>query len=94
MAWVSAVPGGLVRFIGASELLGGLGLVLPAATRVLPRLTALAGAALAFVMVLAATFHVMRGELGALPINLVLGGLSAFVAWGRLKKVPVSPRRS
>ena len=35
----AAVPIGLVRFIGVSELSGALGLILPAATRVLPRLT-------------------------------------------------------
>ena len=42
MAWVSAVPEGLVRFIGISELFGGLGLILPAATRIKPWLTPLA----------------------------------------------------
>jgi hypothetical protein len=43
-------------------------------------------------MVLAAVFHVSRGEVGMLPINLVIGGLAAFVAWGRWKKVPIAPR--
>jgi putative oxidoreductase len=92
MAWVGAVPEGLVRIIGISELLGGIGLVLPAATRIRPRLTALAGAALALVMVLAAAFHVSRGEFEALPVNLVLGGFALFVAWGRWKKAPIMPR--
>jgi hypothetical protein len=27
-----------------------------------------------------------------LPVNLVLGGLAAFVAWGRAKKAPIRPR--
>src|SRR6266480_4551385 len=57
MAWVAAVPEPLVRFIGASELAGALGLLVPALTRIRPRLTALAGAGLTAVMVLALLFH-------------------------------------
>ena len=92
MGWPGAVPEGLVRFIGISELLGALGLVLPAATRIKPGLTALAGLGLTTVMLLAAIFHVSRGEIGMLPVPFVIGGLSAFVAWGRWRKAPISPR--
>ena len=74
----------LVRFIGASELAAALGLVLPAATRIRPLLTPLAAIGLVMVMVLASLFHISRGEWFALPLNLVLGSLAAFVAWGRL----------
>jgi uncharacterized membrane protein YphA (DoxX/SURF4 family) len=92
MAWVSAVPEGLVRFIGVSELLGGVGLILPAATRVKPWLTPLAAVGLTTVMVLAAAFHVTRGEVSMMPASLILGGLAALVAWGRWKKAPIAPR--
>ncbi|MBL8953173.1 MAG: DoxX family protein [Myxococcaceae bacterium] len=92
MPWTVAVGVGMTRFIGLSELLGGIGLIVPAATRIMPKLTAAAGAGLALVMVLAAGFHVMRGEFAALPINLVLAGLAAFVAWGRATKAPITPR--
>ncbi len=92
LAWPGVVPAAMVRFIGISELLGGLGLILPAATRIKPVLTPLAGAGLAVVMVLAAGFHVMRGEYQALPINLVMGALAAFVAWGRLRAAPIEAR--
>jgi uncharacterized membrane protein YphA (DoxX/SURF4 family) len=83
MEWVTAVPPLMVRFIGLSELAGALGLVLPAATGVKPGLTPLAALGLAVVMALALAFHVSRGEYSALPINLALGGLAAFIAWGR-----------
>ena len=43
-------------------------------------------------MALAAALHESRGELGVLPVNVVLGGLAAFVAWGRFKRAPVAPR--
>ena len=92
MVWPGALPEGLVRFIGVSEFLGGLGLILPAAFRIKPILTPLAGVGLATIMTFASVFHVTRGELGVLPINFVLGGLAAFVAWGRLKKAPISAR--
>jgi putative oxidoreductase len=83
MAWVEAVPPLMVRFIGLAELAGALGVVLPIATGIRPFLTPLAALGLATIMVLALAFHVMRGEFGALPINLVLGSLAALVAWGR-----------
>jgi hypothetical protein len=92
MPWTAEVGAGMVRFIGISELLGGLGLVLPSLTRIQPRLTALAALGLVVVMVLAAGFHVTRGEFQHVPMNLVLGGLAAFVAWGRAMKAPISPR--
>jgi hypothetical protein len=90
--WPAAVPAPLVRFIGVAELLGGVGLILPAATRVMPMLTPLAGVGLAMAMLLATIFHISRGELGAMPIPLVLAALAAFVAWGRATKAPIAPR--
>lgn len=92
MVWADAIPEALVRFIGVSEILGGLGLVLPAASRIKPLLTPLAGLGLAVIMLLAALFHLARAEFGAIGMNVVLGGFAAFVAWGRAKKAPISPR--
>ena len=89
--WVADMPW-LVRFIGASELAGALGLILPSLTRIMPRLTSLAGLGLFTVMVLASGFHVVRGEFGGLPITFVLGGLAAFVAWGRYRGAPINAR--
>lgn len=92
MPWVNGAMGPLVRFIGAAEFAGALGLILPAATRTKPGLTPLAAAGLATVMALAALTHLSRGELGMVAPNLVLGGLAAFVAWGRARKAPIAPR--
>jgi uncharacterized membrane protein YphA (DoxX/SURF4 family) len=87
--WATDVPPALVRFIGACEIAGALGLVLPAVTRTKPRLAALAAGGLLTVMVLASIFHISRGELSALRVTLTLGALAAFVAWGRTSRVPV-----
>ncbi|HEY1587446.1 MAG TPA: DoxX family protein [Polyangia bacterium] len=82
MKWVAALPG-LVRFIGVSELAGGIGLVVPWAMHIAPILTPIAAAALVVVMILAAGFHIKRQEWPETVPSLVLGALSAFVAWGR-----------
>lgn len=92
VGWASAVSPGLVRFIGVSELAGGLGLLLPALTRIAPRLTPLAASGLALIMLLAMGFHASRNEISVLPFNLAFGAAAAFVAWGRWKKVPIAPR--
>ena len=92
LPWTADVPGALVRFIGVAEVLGGLGLVLPAATRILPRLTPIAAAALTIDMVLATLFHLVRGEAMMAPITLLLVALLGFVAWGRTARAPIAPR--
>jgi putative oxidoreductase len=89
IAWAPQLPLVLVRFIGVSEFLGAVGLILPALTKVKPFLTPLAALGLLTIMILAMGFHVSRGEAGALPANIVLGGLAAFVAWGRTSKAPI-----
>lgn len=92
-AWAADVPLALLRFVGASELAGAFGVILPALTRILPILTPLAAAGLATIQILAIGLHAMRGELLAvLPINLVLLAISLFVVWGRIRKAPIRQR--
>ena len=91
VAWFSAVPQDLFVFIGICEFLGGIGLILPAMTRVKPKLTPFAGLGLALVMMLAGVFHIARGEYIFVPVNLVLGGVAAFIAYGRLSVRPIAP---
>lgn len=62
MAWVEgATPRG-VKLVGLIELLGGLGLVLPALTGIAPILTLLAAIGLALVMVAAIIVHRRIGD--------------------------------
>src|SRR5262245_41255141 len=86
--WIAAVPNGLRLFIGISEILGGIGLILPALSGILPWLTPLAAALLGLVMLLAAGFHLMRQEYSNIGFNLVLFALAAFVAYGRFVLAP------
>jgi uncharacterized membrane protein YphA (DoxX/SURF4 family) len=93
VAWFSAVPQGLFVFIGVCEFLGGAGLILPAMTGIKPRLTPFAAIGLTLIMFLAAIFHMVRGEFSFfLPMNLVLGGVAACIAYGRLVAMPIAHR--
>jgi len=89
--WASEVPELFVRFIGLAEILGAIGLILPALTRIQPRLTSHAAIGIAIIMVLAATFHIAREEYAIIP-NIVLLALAAFVAYGRTKLEPIESR--
>lgn len=92
MAWVPHFPALAVRAIGVAEVLGALGLVLPSALRVMPRLTPVAAAGLVALMLGAAGTHVVLGEAGMATPSIVLGALAAFVAWGRGVKAPIAPK--
>ena len=88
-AWARATAEPLVKFIGVVEVAGALGMLLPSLTRIKPMLTPLAAAGFIVIMVLAAGLHLRLGEM-PLP-NLILGGLAAFVAWGRFRMAPILP---
>lgn len=80
MAWVEDFSPSTIKLIGAVEVLGAIGLVLPAALDIAPVLTPLAATGLAVTMALAAVVHARRKELPMIGVNLVLGGLALFVA--------------
>ncbi len=92
LTYASDYPELLTRFVGTMEILGAIGIILPAAIRILPGLTPLAAVGFSVIQVLAFGLHTMRGEYGVLPVNIVLLALSLFVVWGRMRKVPIAPR--
>lgn len=59
--WVAAQPG-LAKFTGVVDLLGGLGMLLPALLRIQPRLSVLAAVGIIALQVLAMGFHLMRAR--------------------------------
>ncbi len=84
LTWVADVSDAQVKGVGTVEVLGALGLILPAVTGIAPVLVPLAATGLAIVMVFAAAVHIRRGDgLAAAVPAIVLGLLAAFVAWGR-----------
>jgi hypothetical protein len=91
-SWTNDVPTVIVRFIGAAELAGALGLLLPSLTRIFPDATPLAATGLTTIAALAVAFHVYRGDAAVIVVPAALGLAASFVAWGRFRKVPIRPR--
>ena len=77
-----------MRFIGIAELLGAVGLVLPMLTGIAPVLTVVAAIGLVLVQILAAGYHLSRGEGSRVPMNAVLLVLAVVIVYGRLAVVP------
>jgi uncharacterized membrane protein YphA (DoxX/SURF4 family) len=74
----------MLHFIGVSELVGCLGVILPMLTGVMPQLTPTAAAGLTLVMILATGFHIQRKDPASKSVTtLILSAFCAFVAYGR-----------
>lgn len=79
----SSLSPGFLRFIGACEVLGALGLVLPGLFRIRTVLTPLAAAGLVVIMGGAVVVSAASYGAAAAAIPLVVGVLTAVVALGR-----------
>ena len=78
MGWMRDVPERQIKILGAAEILGAIGLIVPAATGIAPDLTGAAAAGLATLMGGAAATHMFRRESGTAPT--VLAVLAIIVA--------------
>src|SRR5918912_2555652 len=87
------LPIAFVRFIGACEVLGALGLVLPGIFRIRTELTPLAAAGLVVIMIGAGTTTVLSMDATMAILPLVVGVLAATVAYGRGRGAPLTERR-
>ena len=81
--WMKDTSDAGVKAVGAVEVLGALGLILPELTGIAPILTPIAAVGLVVVQVGAIRVHLTRGERQPLPANGILLLLAAFVAVGR-----------
>lgn len=91
-ALAEGVPVVLMRIAGVAEVLGALGLVLPAATRITPILTPLAASGLVVTMTGATIANVAIGMYASIVQTIIFGALAAFVAWARFGPYAVRPR--
>jgi uncharacterized membrane protein YphA (DoxX/SURF4 family) len=83
MDWTEDFSDNSVKLIGALEVLGAIGLILPAALDVAPILVPFAALGLALTMAGAVIVHLRRQEIPMITPSLVLLVLSAVVVWGR-----------
>src|ERR1017187_1777979 len=81
--WVLDFSAGFVKALGAVEILGAVGLILPALLDIAPVLVPLAALGLGLIMIGAAIVEFRRREFKHVLGNLTYLALLAFVAWGR-----------
>jgi uncharacterized membrane protein YphA (DoxX/SURF4 family) len=86
------LPGLFLRFIGVCEILGGIGLILPALLRIKPWLTPLAAAGLLIIMIGAVVIGLMSGTIGPAILPFVVGLVIGFVIYGRWRPTPMANR--
>jgi uncharacterized membrane protein YphA (DoxX/SURF4 family) len=89
MHWVEDFPPAVIKLIGLVEVLGAVGLILPALTGILPWLTPLAAVGLALDMIGASLEHIRRGEYSMVGMTAILLVLAAFAAYGRFVVMPL-----
>ncbi|SMX83709.1 DoxX-like family protein [Brevibacterium sp. 239c] len=77
-----------VKFMGIIEVVGGLGLVLPALLGIAPVLVPVAASGMALYMAGAVTERIRRAEYAELLGDLLFLGGMLFVAWGRFAISP------
>ena len=81
--WIEDFSAGFVKALGAVEILGAVGLILPALLDIAPVLVPLAALGLGLIMIGAAIVEFRRQEFKHMLLNLTYLALIAFVAWGR-----------
>jgi uncharacterized membrane protein YphA (DoxX/SURF4 family) len=81
--WVLSFSAGFVKALGALEILGAVGLILPALLDIAPVLVPLAATGLATIMVGAAIVTYRRQEFKHVLLNLIYLAIAAFVAFSR-----------
>ena len=82
MTWVQSVRSWMVRLIGILEILGAIGLILPAVTGIWSWLTPVAAIGLVLTMIGAMVLHSSRREFSGLGVNVVLLLLALFIVHG------------
>lgn len=81
--WAADVPDSRVKGIGLAEVLGALGVILPAVTGIATFLVPVAALGLTAIMVGAVATHAKRGETKNIIANVVIGVLALVLAIGR-----------
>jgi hypothetical protein len=81
--WVEDFSPGALKAISTLEILGAVGLILPAVLGIAPVLVPLAATGAALLFAGAVITRLRRGEKVTIVVDLVYLALAVFVAWGR-----------
>jgi hypothetical protein len=81
MGWVDRIPMPLVRTIGALEILGAVGLILPPLTGITVWLAVAAAIGFVLLQIGGIVVHLSRGEARLIGLNIALLAAAAVTAW-------------
>ena len=81
------LPISFLRFIGACEVIGAIGLILPGVFRIHRELTPLAAAGLVIIMIGATTLTAASGEVSGATMPFVAGIIAVTIARGRWSRL-------
>jgi uncharacterized membrane protein YphA (DoxX/SURF4 family) len=81
---VEGLPIALIRFIGISEILGTIGIILPQLLHIVAVLTPISAVCFAVIMIPASIIHYKRHEYKNVFNNCVLFLICVFIAYGRI----------
>jgi uncharacterized membrane protein YphA (DoxX/SURF4 family) len=84
LPWVKDFSIQTVRFIGISELLGAIGVIIPYLTGIYPILTPIAAIGISIIMISASIYHYGKKEYKEIAFNFVLFALAIITAYSRL----------
>ncbi|MEU0571782.1 DoxX family protein [Nonomuraea sp. NPDC005983] len=87
------IPVVLLKIAGVAEVLGGLGLIIPAATRILPILTPVAAGGLVLTMLGAIITNIAIGEYTPILISLPYLVAAAAILWARSTRYAIASRK-
>ncbi|AFU00634.1 DoxX family protein [Nocardia brasiliensis] len=86
--WTETASAGVVKTMGAVEVLAAVGLILPAVLGIAPTVVPVTAVCWSLLMVGAMIVHVRDGEYKVITANVVYLAMAAFVVWGRLVLEP------
>lgn len=79
--WVEGANTGIVKLVGALEVAGALGLILPPLTGIAPSLAPMAALGLVLVQAVAIGVHMKLNDTKSLPVNIILLAMAIVAAW-------------
>jgi putative oxidoreductase len=90
--WFEHVPSWMPVLAGSLEVLGGVGIILPAITRISPVLVPLSLFSLTLFMAVAYALQVWTGD-NTSELALILMFVTAELGWLRLKVIPIAAKQ-
>lgn len=81
---------GFIYFIGVCETLGGIGLIVPWATGIMPKLTPIAAAGLVIIMIGATVVTLMSPMAATAVFPAIVGLMCGFVAYKRSRSTSLA----